>query len=81
MLERQKRLHTLEEIRNYVAETLGRLEKPEPYQHPLPSRFYIARISLAELSSACMGLGQSNSLPFGRPNETPLSSTARGASA
>jgi hypothetical protein len=35
MWEHQKRLQTLEDLRNYVAETLGRLETLEPRQHPL----------------------------------------------
>lgn len=35
MLESRQRLGTLEDIRNYVADTLGRLESLEPRQHPL----------------------------------------------
>jgi hypothetical protein len=35
MLESSKRLPTLEDIRTYVADTLGQLETLEPHQHQL----------------------------------------------
>jgi hypothetical protein len=35
MVESQRRLQTLDDIRNYVAETIGRLETLEHRQYPL----------------------------------------------